>query len=189
MKNGCLSSSKWGTEHVGASSASNEAQVRHKSVVATAKHFRSTISLYNELNDDLWRPLATSSDLWRPLTTSYTQCQHESNILTSRGFRKGITCLISVTFEIWSLTTSHDLKRPRIWKILVDLRNWWPQLSKNIAFEKTQKIHCSKPFSSTSSVGWNGPQTKILIFTSPHPSSISFSVFYAPHCSSCSSCS
>ena len=114
--------------------------------------------------------MMTSNDLSRPLVTSYTQCQHESNILTSRGFQKCITCLLSVNFEIWPLTTSHDLKRPRIWKMLVDLRNWQPQLSKNIAYEKSQKIQFSKPFSSTSSVGWNGPQTKFSFFPSPHPS-------------------
>ena len=89
-----------------------------------------------------------------------TQSQYESNILTSRGFQKGITCLGSVHFQIWPLMTSHDLKWPRILKISTDSFLAWSQLSKNIRFIKSQKFHFSGLFSSTSSVGWNGPKPK-----------------------------
>ena len=89
------------------------------------------------------------------------QSQYESNILTSRGFQKGITCLGSVHFQIWPLMTSHDLKWPRILKISTDSFLAWSQLSKNIRFIKSQKFHFSCLFSSTSSVGWNGPKPKL----------------------------
>ena len=86
--------------------------------------------------------------------------QYESNILTSGGFQKCITCLGSVHFQIWPLMTSHDLKWPRILKILTDSFLAWSQLSKNIRFIKSKKFHFSCLFSSTSSVGWNGPKPK-----------------------------
>ena len=103
------------------------------------------------------------------------ESQYESNILTSGGFQKGITCLGSVHFQIWPLMTSHDLKWPRILKISTDSFLAWSQLSKNIRFIKSQKFHFSCLFSSTSSLGWNGPKPKFkknktLSLTIPHTS-------------------
>ena len=88
------------------------------------------------------------------------ESQYESNILTSGGFQKGITYLGSVHFQIWPWMTSHDLKWPRILKISTDSFLAWSQLSKNIRFIKSQKFHFLGLFSSTSSVGWNGPKPK-----------------------------
>ena len=81
--------------------------------------------------------------------------------------------------------TSHDLKWPRILKIPTDLFLAWSQLSKNIVFEKSQKNHFSGPFSSTSSLGWNGPKPKLFLhLTIPHCTSCTSLHLTAPHCTS-----
>ena len=137
-----------------------------------------------------------SNNLWQPLTASDTQTQNKSSNLTSRGFQKHITYLDSVHFQIWPFTTSHELKWPRILKNPKDPFLAWSQLSKNILFEKSQKSHFSKPFSSTTSTGRNGPKPKFTIhnpqfygFITPHSSvhiphstlHIPQSTFHTPH--------
>ena len=72
------------------------------------------------LNFDLWWSLVTSNDLYWSQKVSYTQSQYESNILTSRGFQKHITCLGSVIFQVWPLMTFDDLSRSQMTS---DLKN------------------------------------------------------------------